>query len=373
MKKIKYNLLSLQQLNKPHADRLKEAAARVIDSGWYLRGAETEAFESEVAEYLDVPYVVGVANGLDALRLIFKAYIAMGRLQAGDEVIVPANTFIASVLAITDCGLTPHFVEPDINTHNIDTNLLQQAITPRTRAILAVHLYGQVCWNNTLLNIANNNNLLIIEDNAQAFGARTPDGSYTGTLGHAAGTSFYPGKNLGALGDAGMVTTHDKKLAQTVRAIANYGGSERYVYQYQGLNSRIDELQAALLRVKLPELHIENMRRSAIAEDYDLTIKNPHIILPQQPLHPCTHVWHQYIVRTKHRNAFMLHMSQCGIETGIHYPIPPHKQEAYREYNHLVLPVAEQLAQEVVSLPIAPYLTDDDIRYIADAINQFSI
>ena len=368
-----YNLLSLQRLNAPYAHELKEAAARVIDSGWYLRGKETEAFESEMAAYLGTPHVVGVANGLDALRLIFKAYMAMGRLQPGDEVIVPANTFIASVLAITDNNLTPIFVEPAVATHNLDTELLQQAITPRTRAILVVHLYGQVCWDNTLQEAARRHNLLIIEDNAQALGARTPDGKRTGTLGDAAGTSFYPGKNLGALGDAGMVTTHDEQLAQHIRAMANYGGSQRYVYQHQGLNSRIDELQAAMLRVKLPYLDCENTRRSEIAQLYNTLVDNPHITLPQQPLAAQAHVWHQYIVRTPHRKKFMQHMQQCGIETGIHYPIPPHKQEAYKEYNRLALPITEQLANEVVSLPIAPYLTDDDIHYIANAINQFSI
>lgn len=366
-----YNLLSLQRLNEPYAERLKEAAAKVIDSGWYLRGTETETFEKEIATYLGTPHVIGVANGLDALRLIFKAYIALGRLQPGDEVIVPANTFIASVLAITDCHLTPRFVEPDATTHNIDFDRLQHAITPHTRAILIVHLYGQLCWSETLQQTANKHNLLIIEDNAQALGARTPDGRATGSLGNAAATSFYPGKNLGALGDAGMVTTHNEQLAQTIRAMANYGGNQRYIYQYQGLNSRIDELQAALLRVKLPHLDSENNRRSAISLLYNSLITNPHITLPQQPLHPCTHVWHQYIIRTTHREALMQHLRRQGIETGIHYPIPPHKQEAYREYNHIPLPIAEQLANEVVSIPIAPYLTDIDIQYIANAINQF--
>lgn len=368
-----YNLLSLQQLNQPYAHKLKEAAARVIDSGWYLRGVETEAFEKEIAAFVGTKYAVGVANGLDALRLIFKAYIASGRLQEGDEVIVPANTFIASVLAITDCRLTPVFVEPDAATHNLDIDLLHHAITPRTRAILVVHLYGQVCWSDSLQEIARKHNLLIIEDNAQALGARTPEGRRTGSLGDAAGISFYPGKNLGALGDAGMVTTNDEQLAHTVRALANYGGHQRYVYPHQGLNSRIDELQAAMLRVKLPYLDGENSRRGEIARLYNSLIDNPHITLPQQPQHPGSHVWHQYIVRTPHREVFMQYLAQQGIETGIHYPIPPHKQGAYRDYNHLSLPLTEQLAHEVVSLPIAPYLTDDDVRYIALKINQFTI
>lgn len=368
-----YNLLSLQQLNAPYADKIKEAVARVIDSGWYLRGKESEAFENEMASFLNVPYVIGVANGLDALRLIFKAYIIMGRLQPGDEVIVPGNTFIASVLAITDCGLIPRLVEPSTATYNIDTARIQQSLTPRTRAILAVHLYGRVCRDKTLMDIAHQNDLLLIEDNAQALGAKTPDGRYSGTLGDAAGTSFYPGKNLGALGDAGMVTTHDEQLAQTVRALGNYGGAKRYIYEYKGLNSRIDEIQAAILRIKLPYINEENAYRGRLAQLYDRLIDNRHIILPQHPEMCCSHVWHQYVVRVSHREDFMQYMLANGIECGIHYPIPPHKQEAYKEYNTLSLPITEQLAQEVVSLPIAPYLTDNDIHHISEVINKYEV
>lgn len=368
-----YDLLSLQQLNAPYAQELKEAACRVIDSGWFLRGAETEAFEQEMATYLGTEHVVGVANGLDALRLIFKAYIALGRLQPGDEVIVPANTFIASVLAITDCGLVPRFIEPSASTHNLDTSLLEQAITPRTRAIMVVHLYGRACWDELLVATARNHNLLIIEDNAQALGARTDNGVHTGTLGDAAGTSFYPGKNLGALGDAGMVTTRDSELAQMVRALGNYGGNTRYIYEHKGLNSRIDEIQAAMLRVKLHYIDSENQLRSHIAQLYNSLIYNPHITLPQHPTLPQSHVWHQYVVRTQHRDAFMQYMRNNGIATGIHYPIPPHKQEAYKAYNTLSLPLTEQLTNEVVSLPIAPYLTDEDVAYIAQVINRYEI
>ena len=368
-----YDLLSLQQLNAPYAQELKEAACRVIDSGWYLRGTETEAFEHEMAAYLGINQVVGVANGLDALRLIFKAYIALGRLQPGDEVIVPANTFIASVLAITDCNLVPRFVEPSISTHNLDTSLIEQATTSRTRAILVVHLYGRACWDEQLVATARKHNLLIIEDNAQALGARTDNGTHTGTLGDAAGTSFYPGKNLGALGDAGMVTTHDNELARMVRALGNYGGNTRYIYEHQGLNSRIDEIQAAMLRVKLQYIDSENQRRSHIAKQYNTSIDNPYITLPQLPAQPHSHVWHQYVVCTQYRDAFMQYMCNNGIATGIHYPIPPHKQEAYKAYNTLSLPLTERLANEVVSLPIAPYLTDDDVEYIAQVINRFEI
>ena len=368
-----YDLLSLQQLNAPYAQELKEAAARVIESGWYLRGAETDALERELSAYLNVDNVVGVANGLDALRLIFMAYIELGRLHKGDEVIVPANTFIASILAVSDCQLKPVFVEPSPSTHNLDIDLIEQSITPRTRAILVVHLYGRTCWDNRLVDIAQKHNLLIIEDNAQALGAYNNEGRRTGTLGNVAGTSFYPGKNLGALGDAGMVTTADKQLADTIRALSNYGGDKKYVYRYKGLNSRIDELQAALLRVKLPYLDKENDRRRELARLYDQLINNPHIDTPQQPANQATHVWHQYVVETAHREAFMQYMQQNGITTGIHYPIPPHKQEAYKEYNNLQLPIAEQLASRVVSLPIAPYLTDDDIQHIAEVINKFDI
>lgn len=367
-----YELLSLQRLNTPYESAIQKAIARVVESGWYLRGRETKNFESSMASYLDVRHVVGVANGLDALRLIFMAYMEMGQLKYDDEVIVPANTFIASVLAITDCGLQPRLVDPNITTHNIDLDAIEQAITPRTRAILLVHLYGRTCWDERVVELARKRGLLIIEDNAQALGAQTVDGRRTGTLGDAAGTSFYPGKNLGALGDAGMVTTNNSEVAELVRILGNYGGSKRYVYNYQGLNSRIDEIQAAVLCEKLPGLDKENSRRSELARLYGSLINNPLLILPELPAEPQTHVWHQYVVRTAHREAFMQYMKDNGIETGIHYPIPPHKQQAYRELN-LSLPISESLAQEVVSLPIAPYLTNEDIEYIAGVINLFEI
>ena len=371
MKKT-YPLLSLQQLNEPYAEQLKEAAARVIESGWYLHGAETEAFEQEMKSYLGCPHVVGVGNGLDALRLIFRAYIELGRLHRGDEVIVPANTFMASILALTDNGLIPRFVEPSEQTHNLDISRIEEAVTLRTKAIFVVHLYGRVCWDNRLKEIADRYGLLIVEDNAQAIGSCDAAGRHTGTLGDAAGTSFYPGKNLGALGDAGMVTTGDAQVAEMVRTLANYGGSRRYVYEYRGLNSRMDELQAAFLRVKLPYIDNENKRRCRLARLYDATITNPSVLCPEIPPEGL-HVWHQYVVRTPSREAFMQYMADNGIATGIHYPIPPHLQEANKEYNILSLPIAERLSHEVVSLPIAPYLTDDDIRYIAAVINRFGL
>ena len=368
-----YSLLSLKELNAPYASQIKEAISRVVDSGWFLRGSETEAFEHEMATFMGCKHVIGVANGLDALRLICMAYKEMGMLQDGDEVIVPANTFIASILAVTDCGLVPRFVEPSITTYNIDTTAIEQAITPRTRAIMIVHLYGRACWDEQLSTLAYKHNLLIIEDNAQALGARAANGQRTGTLGDAAGTSFYPGKNLGAMGDAGMVTTNNDELAQMVRSLANYGGRSRYVYDYKGLNSRIDELQAAILRIKLQYIDEENDRRSQCARLYNTLIENPHIQLPQHPAQAHSHVWHQYIIRTTHRNDFMQYMHDNGIATSIHYPIPPHKQGAYKEYNHLSLPTTEQLANEVVSLPIAPYFTTEDIEHIAQVINRYKI
>lgn len=367
-----YELLSLKRLNEPYEQGIKEAIDRVVSSGWYLRGKETETFERLMADYLDVKNVIGVANGLDALRLILKAYIEMGRLNQGDEVIVPANTFIASVLAVSDNGLVPRLADPNPITHNIDIAGIEKNITERTRAIMLVHLYGRNCWDEEIAALAREQDLLIIEDNAQALGAKNNEGQYTGTLGDAAGTSFYPGKNLGALGDAGMITTHDNQLADIVRALSNYGGHKRYVYDYQGLNSRIDEIQAAVLSVKLPHLDSDNSRRRELAQLYTTLIDNKYIAVPQIPDNAQSHVWHQYVVRTAHRDAFMQYMKEKGIETGIHYPIPPHKQQAYGTLN-IELPITEQLAQEVVSLPIAPYLSNDDIRHIADVINRFEI
>ena len=368
-----YDILSLQELHAPYNTQLKEAACRVIDSGWYLRGKETEAFEQEMATFLQCNHVVGVANGLDALRLILMAYKELGQLATGDEIIVPANTFIATILAITDCGFIPRLVEPSEATFNIDSTTIEQAITTRTRAIMVVHLYGRTCWDEQLVTIARKNNLRIIEDNAQALGACTASGQRTGTLGDAAGTSFYPGKNLGAMGDAGMVTTNNPELAQMVRTLGNYGGAQRYIYAHKGLNSRIDEIQAAMLRIKLQHIDRENELRSQWAQLYNKLIDNPHITLPQHPQEAHSHVWHQYVIRTQHRDAFMQYMLGNGIATAIHYPIPPHKQEAYKEYNTLSLPITEQLSQEVVSLPIAPYLTADDIGHIAQVINKFTI
>ncbi len=368
----------LQAINAQYKDELKHVAAEVIDSGWYLLGERVNQFETNLAKYIGVKHAIGVANGLDALRLILKAYFDMGIMQEGDEVIVPANTYIATILAITDNRLKPVLVEPDINTYNFDISLIEQHITPRTRAIMVVHLYGQVCWSEELEAIAKKHNLKIIEDNAQAIGAEW-NGLKTGALGDAAGFSFYPGKNLGALGDAGAVTTNDCELAKAVRAIANYGSKVKYQNEYQGLNSRLDEMQAGFLDVKLKYLDAENQRRIEIARYYCENIKNKTIILPstidQSPItnhQSLNHVWHLFVIRTSQRDKLQKHLSENGIQTLIHYPIPPHKQQAYKKWNNQSFPITEKIHQEILSLPISPVLSMDETQYIVEIINKFS-
>ena len=332
--------LDQQKINTHYASELKEATARVIDSGWYLLGNEVKNFETHLAEYVGVKHAIGVANGLDALRLILKAYIEIGVMSEGDEVIVPANTYIASILAISDNRLKPVLVEPDINTYNLDISLIEKNITPSTKAIMVVHLYGQVCWSKELEAIAKKYNLKIIEDNAQAIGADYPPQSdsltlsetitkprKTGGLGDAAGFSFYPGKNLGALGDAGAVTTNDDTLAEVVRALGNYGSKQKYVNEYKGLNSRLDELQAAILDVKLKYLDAENQCRREIAQYYCENIKNEKLVLPSySPFRGLggNHVWHLFVIRTTYRDELQQYLTDNGVQTLIHYPIPPH-------------------------------------------------
>ena len=387
------SFLELKRLNRLYAEELKQVAAEVIDSGWYLLGERVKLFEENLANYIRVKHAIGVANGLDALRLILKAYIEMGVMQEGDEVIVPANTYIASILAITDNRLKPVLVEPDINTYNLDISLIERHITPRTKAIMVVHLYGQVCWSEELEAIAQKHNLKIIEDNAQAIGAikeerRKEKGERkTGSLGDAAGFSFYPGKNLGALGDGGAVTTNDDKLAKVVRALANYGSTKKYVNDYQGLNSRLDEIQAAFLNVKLKYLDAENQHRREIAQYYCENIQKTDIILPVSPdffnipqltpnpkpqtLNPLSHVWHLFVIRHPNRDALQKYLNENGIQTLIHYPIPPHKQMAYKEWNDLSLPVTEKIHNEVLSLPISPVMTKDEAFACIELLNQF--
>jgi dTDP-4-amino-4,6-dideoxygalactose transaminase len=362
--------LDLQKINLQYQQEIEEALLRVFRSGWYITGQEVKSFENALAAYCKVNHVIGVANGLDALRIIFKAYIEMGLMQEGDEVIVPANTYIASILAITDNRLTPVLVEPDIETYNLDISKIEEKITAKTKAIMVVHLYGQACWSDNLVELAKKYKLKIIEDNAQAIGAEW-EGVKTGALADAAGFSFYPGKNLGALGDAGAVSTNDDMLAKAIRALGNYGSNQKYVNIYQGLNTRLDEMQAAVLHSKLKYLDPENKRRRAIAEYYIQHINNPKVTLPALPKNSKEHVWHLFVVRTKNRDGLQNYLNENGIQTLIHYPIPPHKQVAYKEMNALSLPLTEQIHHEILSLPMSPLLTDVEVLKICSVINQF--
>jgi dTDP-4-amino-4,6-dideoxygalactose transaminase/putative flippase GtrA len=375
--------LDLQKINAQYTVELKQAAAEVIDSGWYVLGERVKQFETNLAKYIGVKHAIGIANGLDALRLILKAYITRGVMQEGDEVIVPANTYIATILAITDNRLKPVLVEPDVNTYNLDISLVEKHVNERTRAIMVVHLYGQVCWSEELESIARRHNLKIIEDNAQAIGAvykladPTPSKSgtkRTGSLGHAAGFSFYPGKNLGALGDSGAVTTNDDDLAGILRSLANYGSTEKYVNNFQGFNSRLDEIQAAFLDIKLKYVDTENQRRREIAQYYCDHIKNDKIILPirdsQFSIHnSASHLWHLFIIRTANRDKLQNFLAENGIQTLIHYPIPPHKQLAYKKWNKLNFLITEQIHREVLSLPISPVMTDEEVKQVIQSIN----
>ena len=364
--------LDIQKINLLHKQEIEERLLSVFRSGWYILGNEVKIFEEELAAYIGTKNAIGVANGLDALRLILKAYMELGVMQEGDEVIVPANTYIASVLAVTDNKLTPVFVEPDTNTYNIDISKIEEKITTKTKAILIVHLYGQTVFSDKLKNIAKKHSLKIVEDNAQAIGAEW-NLQKTGNLGNAAGFSFYPGKNLGALGDAGAITTNDDELARTIRALANYGSQEKYVNKYQGLNSRLDEMQAGVLSVKLKYLDNENRRRREIAQYYLDNINNPEIILPviENAKENLSHVWHLFVIRTKQRSKLQQYLADNGIQTLIHYPIPPHKQEAYKKYNQLSFPITEKIHEEVLSLPISHVMTDDEIKTITDALNNY--
>jgi len=403
--------LNLQQINAQYTDELKQVASEVIDSGWYLLGERVKAFEQKLSGFIGVKHVVACANGLDALRLIMRAYIEMGIMHEGDEVIVPANTYIASILAITDNRLKPVLVEPDINTYNLDISLIEQHITERTKAIMVVHLYGQTCWSQELETIAKKHNLKIIEDNAQAIGAyyipschaepveapRHTDlprhselvsesphseastqsfSNYkrTGSLGNAAGFSFYPGKNLGALGDSGAVATNDDELASVVRALANYGSSKKYINDYKGLNSRMDELQAAFLTVKLKYIDDENKRRREIAQYYCENIQNLQITLPNSQFlipNSMSNVWHLFVIRHPQRDKLQQYLMAHGIQTLIHYPIPPHKQKAYKEWNNLSLPITEQIHNEVLSLPISPVMTEEEVLQVVEKVNEW--
>lgn len=370
MSKLKYPFLDLGTVNAAYADGLKAAACRVIDSGRYVGGGECEAFEKQLARHTGTKYAVGVSNGLDALRLILRAYMALGKLAKGDEVIVPANTYIATVLAITDAGLTPVFVDADLSTLNIDTSLIERAVTPRTRAIVTVHLYGRPAYDDVMASVARRHGLLIIEDNAQAIGADV-DGTKTGALGDAAAFSFYPTKNVGAIGDAGAVTTNDNALADAVRALANYGSDTRYHNIYQGFNCRLDPIQAAFLRLKLDDIDTETRHRRALAAIYDAEIGNALVGKPRLNA-PDNCVWHQYVVRVGNRDKFRTYLTANGVGSDVHYAVPPYLQPCYKQYSHLHFPVTEQLAAEVVSLPISRCTGADDARAIAAIINAYT-
>lgn len=362
--------LDLQKVTAKYADEIHEAVNRVVDYGWYLQGRENEKFESDYAAYMGTKYAVGCGNGLDALIWIFRAYVEMGVMKPGDEVIVPANTYIASILAITENGLKAVLVEPSIDSYQIDDSKIEEAISERTKAILIVHLYGQCAYTDRIGELCRKYNLKLVEDNAQAHGCLY-HGRKTGSLGDAAGHSFYPGKNLGALGDAGAVTTDDDELAKTVRALANYGSQRKYVFKYRGRNSRMDEIQAAVLDVKLKHLDEDNALRKQVAKYYIEHINNPAIITPKVKDWDA-HVFHIFSIRCKQRDELRQYLSENGVQTIIHYPIPPHKQECYMEWNDLLFPITEQIHREELSLPMSPVMTEEEVMTVVDLLNRWS-
>lgn len=361
--------LDLHKINERFRTEIDSRIKQVLDSGWYLLGNQDKEFEKNFADYCGVKHCIGCANGLDALNLIIRAY----GFGAGDEIIVPANTYIASILAISENGCTPVLVEPDIDSYNINPDLIEEKITDKTKAIMVVHLYGQAVQMGKIWALAKKYDLKIIEDSAQAHGARVNvNGRFcrVGNLGDASGFSFYPGKNLGCMGDGGAVTTNDDELAKKIRTIANYGSDYKYHHIYKGINSRLDEIQAAILDVKLPHLDKDNVIRREIAEYYRENIKNPKIILPQT-YDEKAHVWHVFVIRCNDRNALQKHLEANDIQTNIHYPTTPHKQECYSEYSSLSLPITEKIHREVISLPISPVMTDEEVKKVVEAVNAF--
>jgi len=359
--------LPLKRITAMHADEIHEAILRVVDGGWYLRGEATAQFEQQYARYIGTKYCIGVGNGLDALTLILRAYIEIGVLKEGDEVIVPANTYIATILAITENRLVPGLVEPDIDTLQIDESRIGQAVTSRTRAVMLVHLYGRCSYTETIGALCRQHDLLLLEDNAQAHGCCFK-GRRTGSLGMAAGHSFYPGKNLGALGDAGAVTTSDDRLAEVVRSMANYGSSRKYVFDYQGCNSRLDEIQAAVLSVKLKYLDDDNARRQAIADYYIKHVKNPLLRLPE----PSGSVFHIFPVLCEQRDRLQQYLAENGVATVVHYPIPPHKQTCYEKWHDICLPITEQIHAQELSIPCHQAMTSGEVETVTDIINRFT-
>ncbi|MDG4654631.1 DegT/DnrJ/EryC1/StrS family aminotransferase [Chryseobacterium arthrosphaerae] len=362
--------LDLQKVNLQYQNEIETKLLEVFRSGWYLMGDQLSNFEKNLSNYIGTQHTIGVANGLDALRLILRAYIELGVMNIGDEIIVPSNTYIASILAISDNGLIPVLVEPEISTYNIDISKIEEKITSKTKGILIVHLQGRVVFSDSLKEIAQKHNLKIIEDNAQAIGAEW-NGIKSGNLGDAAGFSFYPGKNLGALGDAGAITTNDDDLMKTIRALSNYGSNQKYVNIYKGLNSRLDEIQAAVLDIKLKYIDNENKIRREISKRFINEIKNPAVILPEYPADENEHVWHVFVIRSQRRDELQSYLTENGVQTLIHYPIPPHKQEAYKDWNNLSFPISEKIHAEVLSLPISPVMEEKEINTIIEIINKF--
>ena len=360
--------LDLKAINAQYRNELIAACIRVIDSGWYIAGTELAQFEQEFASYCGTKHAIGVVNGLDALILTLRAWKELGKLKTGDEVIVPANTYIASILAISANDLVPVLVEPDLVSYNLCPKNTEAAITSKTKAILPVHLYGQLADMPAIMDIAKRHNLLVLEDAAQAHGASI-DGKKAGNWGDASGFSFYPGKNLGALGDAGAVTTNDEELANTLRALRNYGSHEKYKNLFQGVNSRLDEIQAAMLSVKLCHLDTEISHRRKVAAAYLEGLDNPAITLPVP--HDEAHVWHVFVIRCEQREALQKHLADQGVQTLIHYPIPPHQQQAYKEWNAHSYPISEMIHQQVMSLPMGPTITDEQVAAVIAACNSF--
>ena len=361
--------LSIRDITEKYQDELRDAICRVLTSGWYLQGEENKCFETEYAKYIGTNYCVGVANGLDALVLSLRAYKELGILQEGDEIIVPANTYIASILAITENNLVPVLVEPRFEMLEIDDDLIEAKITKRTKAIMIVHLYGRCAYTEKIRMLCEKYNLRLIEDNAQAHGCFYQT-KRTGALGDVAGHSFYPGKNLGALGDAGAVTTNDKDLAECIRTLANYGSRQKYIFKYQGKNSRLDEIHAAILRVKLQHLDEDNQLRKQVASYYYENIKNPLVKMPSRILNE-SNVYHLFPIFCQKRDELQSYLIKKGVQTLVHYPIPPHKQECYKEWNDISLPVTERLAKEELSLPMSPVMKEEDIQYVVKVLNKF--
>ncbi|MDR6761721.1 dTDP-4-amino-4,6-dideoxygalactose transaminase [Flavobacterium sp. 2755] len=362
--------LDLKKINEPYETAFQEKLKLVLDNGWYILGKETETFEKAYAEYCQTKYCIGVGNGFDALVLIFKGYIELGKLKKGDEVIVPANTYIASILAILQADLVPVLVEPKLETYNINPDLIFEKITSKTKAILAVHLYGQLAEMDKINEIAEEHNLIVVEDAAQSHGAERNLKSKIYNLKSAIAYSFYPGKNLGCLGDGGAITTNDPELAKVLFSLRNYGSEQKYYNEYIGVNSRLDELQAAFLNEKLPNLDADNEKRRTVAKRYLAGIKNDKIELPFWDFSN-NHVFHLFVIRTKNREHLQQYLTKNNIQTVIHYPVPPHKQKAFKDWNNLSFPITEKIHNEVLSLPMSPVLTETEVDYIIEILNQY--